>query len=139
MKRIVSIILFITVLPFSSYAQSTGEIQGTVTDKNGAKIPGARLTLLTSPGLQSSTTTDETGKFEFRGLISGTYLLEADAAGFAPYTHDEIRLARGESKQLQITLEVASVTESVVVTANGTAERIEEAAKVVSVIDRQQI
>jgi outer membrane receptor protein involved in Fe transport len=139
MKRIVSIIFFSTVLSFSAYAQSTGDIQGTVTDSNRAKIPGARVRLLTNPGLQSSTTTDEMGKFEFRGLMSGTYLLEVNAPGFAPYTHDEIRLARGESKELQITLAVASITESVVVTANGTAERIEEAAKVLSVIDSQQI
>jgi hypothetical protein len=102
MQRIVSIIFFTTVLSFSSYAQSTASIQGTVTDKNSAKIPGARLTLLTNPGLLSSTITDETGKFEFRGLRPGTYLLEVNASGFAPYTHDEIHIARAESKQLQI-------------------------------------
>src|SRR5678816_2222849 len=46
---------------------------------------------------------------------------------------------RDRSKHIDVALKIAAINESVVVSANGTVQAIESAAKVVSVIDYQEI
>ena len=55
-------------------AQTTGRIQGTVTDNSGAAVPGVAVTA-SSPSLQGvqSTTTDNKGEFRFASVPPGTY------------------------------------------------------------------
>ena len=131
--------LLTTILVLNVQAQSTGTIGGSVTDSNKAKISGAQVTVRTDTGLQLATSTDESGAFKFTNLVSGTYYLEVKADGFSVYSHDQIRLTRGEDLKLNIVLEIAAINESVVVTATGTAQRIDDAAKVISVLDAQNI
>src|SRR4029434_2042968 len=76
---------------------------------------------------------------KFENLRSGSYFVEVRANGFAVFTSEEIRFARGEDKQLAVQLNVASINESVVVTATGTAQRADEVSKVVSTLDAQEI
>ena len=120
-------------------AQSSSVIKGTVSDQQQAKLPGARLVLRSESGLQLTAATKQDGTFEFKNLIAGVYLLEVKAEGFAVYSHDQIELDRGETKIVEIALEVAAVNANVVVTATGTVQKIDDAAKSVSVIDSQQI
>jgi len=120
-------------------AQRTGVIDGTVTDEHQAKVAGAQVTLRSDSGIQLTTATNQSGGFEFKGLSSGAYFLEVKASGFSIYGHDEIRLERAESKHIDVSLKIAAINESVVVSANGTVQSIENAAKVVSVIDNQEI
>ena len=131
--------LLTTILTLNVYGQSSGKIQGSVTDSNHAKISGAQVTLRSDAGLQLATSTDQNGAFQFNSLIPGTYYLEVKAAGFSLYAADQVRLTRGEERKLDIVLEIAAINESVVVTATGTAQRIDDAAKVISVIDAQNI
>ncbi len=120
-------------------AQTATSIKGTVVDEQNAKIAGATVTLTSDSGLQYNTTTNTAGSFEFPNLPSATYLLQARANGFASTTKEEFKLVRGEQKQIDVTLAVAAVNENVVVTATGTAQRTDEAAKVISVVDAQNI
>ena len=131
--------LLTTILAFNVHGQSPGRIQGSVTDSNKGKISGAQVTVRTDTGLQLATSTDQSGAFHFNNLVSGTYYLEVKADGFSVYSHDQIRLTRGEDFKLDIVLEIAAINESVVVTATGTAQRIDDAAKVISVLDAQII
>ena len=131
--------LLTTILAFDVRGQSPGKIQGSITDSNKAKIAGAQVTVRTDTGLQLATSTDQSGTFGFNSLVSGTYYLEVKADGFSVYSHDPIRLTRGEELKFDIVLQIASINESVVVTATGTAQRIDDAAKVISVLDAQDI
>jgi iron complex outermembrane receptor protein len=138
--RFLLIPILFSILFFSNIqAQQTSGMKGTVSDESKAKVAGAQVTLRSEAGLNLSTTTDKAGDFEFKNLMPGNYLLEVKSLGFSVYGHDEIRLDRGENKQLDITLEIAAINERVIVTANGTAARVEDAAKVVSVLDDQGI
>ncbi len=121
------------------YAQTGTEISGTVSDEQGAKVQSAEVRLRSRGGLQLSTTTDQNGAFAFTGLNPREYLLEVKANGFSSYTASEISLVRGQSRKLSIQLRVAALSESVVITATGTPQRVDEVAKVVSVYDAQQI
>ena len=69
----------------------------------------------------------------------GHYLVEVKAVGFAVLTSTEVHLTRGETKNLNLTLAVAAVNESVVITASGTLQRADEVSKAVTVIGAQEI
>src|SRR5438552_10663624 len=123
----------------TSLAQASGSIAGTVIDEQGGKIPGADLRLRSRGGAQFSTITDQNGSFAFKNLKPGAYLVEVKATGFSTFTSDQIFLARGKAERLELELRVATINESVVVTATGTPQRADEASKVISILDSQQI
>ena len=116
-------IFLTTILSFNINAQTSISLKGTVGDEHGGKVPGAQVTVRSEAGLQLSTATDEAGVFVFKELKPGNYLIEVRADGFSIYSHDAVQLTRGESKELNITLGIASINESVVITATGTAQR----------------
>jgi hypothetical protein len=63
---------------------STGSIQGTVRDANGAIIAGAKVSLTNKATNQASTsTTNEAGVYTFDALTPGEYVVRAEHPGFA--------------------------------------------------------
>lgn len=123
----------------TGFAQSATAIKGQVKDENGARITGAEIRLHSRTGSVFSTSSDGGGAFEFSNLAPGQYLIEVQANGFATLVSKEVFVERGETKQLDLKLNVAAVSESIVVTAAGSAQRTEEVSKVVSLLDWQQI
>ena len=119
--------------------QDSTSIKGSVEDENGAKVSDAVVRLRSRTGGQLITATDSNGAFEFRNLSAGRYLIEVQAEGFANFASDELVLDRGQTKQLELTLKIASINENIVVTAAGTVQRADEVSKVVSTLDSQQI
>jgi iron complex outermembrane receptor protein len=134
-----SLLILIATLSTATFAQTITSITGQVTDERGGKISGAEVRLRSRTGAQLSTSTDNNGTFEFTDLPSGQYLIEVKAKGFSAFASDEIVVERGQAKHLELTLKVAGVSENVVVTAAGTPQRADEVAKVVSILDSQQI
>ena len=137
--RLFSVLLIALFFSANAFAQSNGQIRGTVTDENGAKVSGAHVVLTSSTGIQLNTSTNDGGSFEFKNLKSGTYFIEVKAGGFSAFTSEEIDFNRGDSKDVPVELKLASINASVVVTATGTAQRADEVSKVVSTLDSQEI
>src|SRR5664279_1508560 len=68
-----------------------GSLLGTVTDPAGVAIPGVEATLTnTATGKSSKVETDETGLYQFRNLVGGSYDLQLSKAGFAVSAHKGI-------------------------------------------------
>jgi iron complex outermembrane receptor protein len=130
-------VVFVFTGAINAFAQ--GGISGIVADENGAKVAGAQVVLRSSSGVYLNSATDENGAFKFENLRSGSYFVEVKANGFSVFTSDAIEFERGENKQLNIELKVASINESVVVTATGTVQRADEVSKVVSTLEAQEI
>jgi hypothetical protein len=67
----------------SALAQTTGAIQGTVTDSSGGVLPGAAVEArsATLQGVRSAAT-DNRGGYRFPALPPGTYTVKASLAGF---------------------------------------------------------
>src|ERR1051325_10723380 len=132
-------LVFVLSISAIVFAQSSGRITGTVTDENGAKTAGAEVVLTSTSGVHLNTSTDRAGAFEYNNLRSGSYFVEVKAIGFSVFTSEELQVARGESKEINVQLRIAAINASVVVTATGTAQRADEVSKVVSTLDSQEI
>ena len=132
--------IFVTLIASANlFAQNGGAIRGVVTDENGAKVTAARVVLNFTPGIQLTTHTDQAGAFEYRGLRSGSYLIEVKAEGFSEFTSEALQVTRGETREIAVQLRVAAINANVVVTATGTVQRADEVAKVVSTLDSEEI
>jgi vitamin B12 transporter len=138
-KLSLSTIFLILIFSAGVHAQGPGSIKGTVTDEQNAKVADAQVVLTLLSGVQLTTTSNDAGAFEFKNLKAGSYLVEVRAQGFSGYSSEQIELNRGENKEWAIQLKVAGINASVVVTATGTAQRADEAAKVLSILDSQDI
>ncbi len=99
-----------------AYSQTNGEIAGTISDTNGAPLPGASVEIKSS-ALQGTRTavTDASGRFRFPALPGGTYSVTAALSGFGKVERNNVRVAIGTQSTLPITMSV-SVKEEIVVT-----------------------
>jgi len=74
-----------------AHGQSGVRLTGTVRDGSGAYIPNALVRLFSADNVQA-TKTDAAGRFEFTGLSSGTYDLQALADGFLTKTVEDVQV-----------------------------------------------
>ena len=65
-------------------AQTTGTIEGRITEQSGAALPGVTVELA-GPRLQGArvAVTDTDGGYRFLSLVPGDYVVTATLAGFA--------------------------------------------------------
>ena len=99
---------------------SNGQISGTVTDPSGGVIIGAKVTLTYElTGQQRQVVTGSSGDFFFPDLVSGTYDISVDQAGFQTYEQKGISLAVAEKLALHaIQMSVGNVSTEVTVQAS---------------------
>jgi hypothetical protein len=101
-----------------AYSQgTTGDIEGTISDSNGAPLSGASVEIK-STALQGTRTavTDAAGRFRFPAVPGGSYTVTAALSGFTKVESTNVRVALGATATLPITLSV-SVKEEIIVTA----------------------
>ena len=118
MKVIIQLLL-ISALSFAIPApvQDLVSLEGAVTDKTQAVIPGARVTLEDSDGhIVHSTTADEVGHFRIENVSTGTYQLRVQLRGFESKTQ-KIVVANGRAISASVELDVEKVSQTVEVTA----------------------
>jgi outer membrane receptor protein involved in Fe transport len=90
-----------TVNPAS--AGAVGNVLGTVADPAGAPIAGARVTLESGAG-RESTLSDAVGRFAFSNLPATTYILTAEAKGFVPLATRLLSVAPGDNTSLSLVM-----------------------------------
>lgn len=107
----VSLICLLFSLP--AMAQTTSTIEGTVTDAQGAVIPGAEVKASGTPlASERSATTNDEGFYRLTALPAGTYTLTVSRGGFATNTSN-IELTLNRVVTLDIQLQVGSVVAGV--------------------------
>jgi hypothetical protein len=100
--------------------QATARILGTVTDPQGAVMPGVSVTVTnTATNVTSETTTDHVGFYQVLNLPIGTYRIVARHQGFRPLEMFTAPLEINQSFRADLRLEVGAVNEQVVVEAQG--------------------
>lgn len=121
MKKVFMFVLAMTLAMFatSAMAQSstTGSIEGTVSDPNGAAVKGATVTA-TSPNLitPQSATSNDNGHYLISALPPGIYKVSVDASGFGKYEKDDISVNLGRTSSVDPQLNLATATATVTVT-----------------------
>jgi carboxypeptidase family protein/TonB-dependent receptor-like protein len=138
-RRAIWLFATLTMLASLALAQSSSQLNGSVTDPSGASVASAKITLTdTATGLQRNTTSNGAGLYQFLEIPPGHYRLEAAATGFARYLASDVVLVVKTPFTLHIQFQVAS-TETLV-TVEGQAPLINRTdASLGNVIEQEQI
>jgi len=106
-----------TVTAVPATPATTATVHGHVADPSGAMIPGAAITITTPAGTAvTQTTADASGSYSASGLAPGSYIVQANVEGFAPFASQAIPLAAGQVKRVDISMAMVVEQQSVVVT-----------------------
>jgi hypothetical protein len=132
-------IFFVTTPVCCGQAIAVAETQGRILDATGAAAPGAQIRMTEAETRYvRSTTCRADGGYSLPNLPVGPYTLEVTAKGFKTYVQLGIILQVGSSIQVDVTMQVGSVSENVVVTAS--AGMVETRSNsVAQVIDERRI
>lgn len=118
MKRLL-VLLPVAALAFGgiAVAQTSGEIEGTVSDNQGLAMPGVTVTLSGEAvlGEQIAVTLGD-GSYRFRALRRGSYNLRFELQGFQTLNREGIIVQGARTVTLNSTLEVATIAETITVT-----------------------
>jgi hypothetical protein len=112
----------VVVLVFATtgvYAQTgTTSLHGLVTDKSGASIGAAKVTLENvQQGFHREMNTTPAGEYEFAALQPGVYILTVEMAGFRRYEQRNVQLLVNLPSTVNVVMEVGSATQTVEVLA----------------------
>jgi len=103
-------------------------LEGTVTDKSGAVVPGAKVTITDeATGVSRNTVTGGSGFYRIAGLPPGKYKVEVEATSFKKSTQTGVEVIGEAVNAANVTLETGSASESVTVIAGGEALETESA------------
>ena len=120
MKRNLQISLAAIFLVVTHVSAQTGltSLRGAVTDKTGAAIVGAKVTVTNvTQALQREAQTGPTGEYEFLALPPGSYTLTVEMANFRRYEQRNIQLLVNSPATINATLEVGAASQTVEVSA----------------------
>ncbi|HEV2202275.1 MAG TPA: TonB-dependent receptor [Bryobacteraceae bacterium] len=95
---------------------AAASISGVVLDQAGKAIPNAAVAVKNAAtGAVRNEKTDAEGRFSAADLPPGTYTVDVTAAGFAASSRPGVQLAADRAEELSISMNVASLSESVTV------------------------
>ena len=111
MRRLVLLAVMLAAAAIPAFAQiEQGRLTGTVSDAQGALLPGVTVTA-TSPSLIGNevAVTEAEGKYLFPALPSGTYTLTFALPGFKQVKRENIVLTLGRTLTVDMQLDVAAL------------------------------
>jgi len=111
-------LLFLCVTSFVHAQLTTSDIVGTVTDKTGAVIPNANVTIQNLATNESRTAvTDASGNYSFNLLQPGHYSVKVQAPGFKANSTVDIGVEAGDRARADAQLQVGAANQTVNVEA----------------------
>jgi len=133
-----AISLCLYTLPLSGQ-QESASITGQVTDRSGAVIPGARVTIRNqASGASFVSVTDSDGFYRAPQLRPAAYSISATADGFSTVVREGVEARVNDRLRVDLALQVGAVSESIVVTGAPPLLQTEDAT-IGQVVDNQKI
>lgn len=121
-------------------AQNVGSLQGVVTDSAGAVVSGATAKLVDlASAAERSTTSDGTGSYSFPQLNPGIYRLEVTKDGFKTHVEERVTILVATPTKLDISLEVGTVTQTVMVESTAVPNLNTQDATVGNAFEENQV
>jgi hypothetical protein len=134
-------LLISTILALAStaaVAQYGASLEGTVTDKSGAVISGAAVTVTNqATGVSHNTVTSDAGFYRIPALTPGSYRIDVEAPGFKKETTADVQVGAESARGLNIILTPGGAQETVTVAAGTTTIETENASITGSIAAKQ--
>ena len=110
--------LLATTVPAFTQGVQTGTVTGAVLSIDKLPLPGVTV-VVTSPNLQGErmAVSDENGIYYVRGLTPGVYRVTFELSGFQTAAREGVDVTVGGIADVDATMDLAGVTETVTVTA----------------------
>jgi hypothetical protein len=125
--RIGFLAILLSIWSMSAVAQdiTSGSIQGTVVDEQGAVVPGATVEAKNAgTNFTRTLTTDEDGRFTFLSMPTGQYVVSVSKSGFARLIQQNVELTVGRSISLNLALKASGVEAEVTITSTPTIDTV---------------
>ena len=137
----IGVLLSLSALPAQAQTASSGSITGQVSDPQGASVPGADVTLTdTGTNTKQSATTNDSGRYNFPVIHPGVYDILVSKSGFKVAKMAQQKVSIGLVLTVNVTLEVGSLAETVVVTSSPLGSELQTAnATVGNTINLKQL
>lgn len=99
-QNLVILLILLCLVPISGMAQlASGSMSGTVTDPNGAVVPGAKVAAVHGPTAREyATVTTDAGVYVFPNLPTGPYTVSVEQPGFKKLVRTVLRSASGRDR-----------------------------------------
>ena len=131
--------LLLAAFVFAAFAQvTTGRLEGTVTDPQGAAVPGATVKVAnTQTGQNFSIVTDDKGLWTLPSLATALYSVSVGHPGFKTATIENVKVDAGVPATANIRLEVGSLAETVEVSGGADVLQTQSATVTSTLVGRQ--
>ena len=118
---LVSFVLLCTITGFAQSQANTGNIDGRVSDPNGAGVPNVTVTATNgATDISKSTQTKDDGTYRIAFLVPGIYKVATSGAqGFAPASFTNVVVTVGGQTPLDIQLAIGTTTTMVDISVEG--------------------
>jgi outer membrane receptor protein involved in Fe transport len=98
----------------SAHAQTTATLSGSTLDKSGAAVPGVKVVAVNQETqISREAVSSDSGVFAIQLLPPGTYSIRVEKQGFRAIRQENVRLEVNQSVQLDFSLDVGAVTETI--------------------------
>lgn len=145
LSRKLFLLILIALVPFAmdgsalAQAVANAEIHGIVQDASGAVVPGAQIRATQiDTGRVQATTSGNDGLYSLPNLPVGAYKIDAVSPAFKSYSQSGIVLQVGNNVQVNVALQVGSVSDHVDVSADAAMVQTQDTS-VSQVIDQRRI
>ena len=138
---ILAVMILVVLSPNLLFGQAVNfaSIQGSVMDASGAAVAGANITATqTETGAVRKTQSNAAGQYSLPSLPVGNWELRVSAAGFGDFLQRGIVLQVGEQPQINISMKVGTVAETVEVSSSAAVVETHDNS-VSTVIDNTRI
>ena len=123
-RTAVALVLVMTwALPGYGQNVTTGAITGVIRDTQGGVLPGVTVVATHEPtGTTYETVTGGDGTFNLLNVrVGGPYSVRASLGGFRDEQRSDLQVSLGQATSLNLTLQLQTLTETVLVTADASA------------------
>jgi hypothetical protein len=138
MNKFATLLLFVASV-FTAWSQvTTGRLEGTVTDPQGAAVPGAQVKVKnTETGQIFDTIADEKGLWNIPSVSAANYTVSVSHPGFKTTTVDNVKVEVGVPATVNAKLEVGTLAETVEVAAGAEVLQTASATVTSTLVGRQ--
>jgi hypothetical protein len=117
-RTFIALLLAMALGSYVLAASDRGSIKGTVTDPQGAVIPGADVVVTNvETGIETKLVTNAEGFFLALELVPGKYAVRISAAGFSPVVISGVVVTAGQSTPADTEMRIGTTAQNVEVTA----------------------